>query len=372
MFLPRQLNIKMLDRCNAACSFCGYNRDRLPVRIAVGHKAYQLDVNRLVARFPALRAKGIGILHLTGGEPTLHPDFVRLVREAKAAGFSVRTGTNGSMLDEERVRLLAEARVDYLWYSLDTFPFEDHLRHRGFSHIRARMEQGLEHLRRHRVNVFAQTVLSRVLPWKGGLPDLRGHMAYYRRAFGFGRFVFSYPMHQEGDSNHLAREGGDAVDFTRAELAAMIRHLLELKALPEGRDIVNPRLSLRAQLRELEGASPGDPPGRVECRAGRDIFFLGEDEETLRPCYHLSSTVVDRLDGAALRPDNRFRDCTACRDQCFRDPSLVYEAARAPWRFSRRTFATATDRGDLARDAWDFVRHGGYARAPRPEPFLEV
>lgn len=363
--LPRQLNVKMLDRCNAACSFCGYNRERLPVRIAAGHKPYQLDVDRLLSRLPALRAKGIGILHLTGGEPTLHPDFVRLAREAKAAGFSVRTGTNGSMLDEERVRLLAEAKIDYLWYSLDTFPFENHLRHRGFLHIRERMEQGLEHLRRRRLNVFAQTVLSRILPWREGLPDLTGHMDYYRREFGFARFVFSYPMHQEGDSSHLAREGGAAVDFTRGELIAMIRHLLALKGRPEGRDIVNPRLSLRAQLRELEGARVGREGLRVECRAGRDLFFLGEDEETLRPCYHLSDEVVDRLDGSPLKADTRFRDCTACRDQCFRDPSLLYEAVREPLRFSRQVLASAEARGDLARDAFDFIRHGGYARVPR-------
>jgi MoaA/NifB/PqqE/SkfB family radical SAM enzyme len=361
MPLPRQLNIKLLDRCNAACSFCGYNRDRLPVRIAAGHKAYQLDVPNLISKFPALRAKGIGILHLTGGEPTLHPEFVPLVRAAKAAGFSVRTGTNGSMLDEERVRLLAEARVDYLWYSLDTFPFVDHLKHRGFVHIRARMEQGLESLRRHRVNAFAQTVLSRVLPFAEGKPDLAGHIDYYRREFGFQRFVFSYPMHHEGDSNHLAREGGEAVDFTRSELAGMIRHVLELKSLPEGRGIVNPRLSLRAQLRELEGGRGGAGP--VECRAGRDLFFLGEDETTLRPCYHLSETVVDHLDGSPLKPENRFRTCTSCRDQCFRDPSLLYEAAREPMRFASRVLASGEARGDLARDAWDFLKHGGYAHA---------
>jgi hypothetical protein len=361
VFPGRQLNIKLLDRCNAACSFCGYNRDRLPQRVAAGYALQQVDAQVLIARFPALKAKGIRVLHLTGGEPTLHPQFIPFVRAAKAAGFSVRTGTNGSMLDEHRVRELAAAGVDYMWYSLDTFPFEHHLKHRGFLHLRARMEEGIALLHRHKVNVFAQTVLSRVLPFRDGQPDLAGHMAYYR-TFGFKRFVFSYPMHQErtaGESTHLAREGGDAVNFTRGELAGMIRHLLAVKATPAGRDIVNPRLSLRAQLRELENPSASG----IECRAGRDIFFLGEDERSLRPCYHLADTVVDQLDGSPLKADNRFRGCTACRDQCFRDPSLVYEAARAPLRLSRALFTHAETFSDLAADARDLIRHGGYARA---------
>jgi|GEM_PF-2649900 len=376
VFPGRQLNIKLLDRCNAACSFCGYNRDRLPQRVAAGYKLQQVDADALIARFPALKAKGIRVLHLTGGEPTLHPKFLPFVRAAKAAGFSVRTGTNGSMLDEARVRELAQAGVDYMWYSLDTFPFDQHLRHRGFEHLKTRMEQGIESLHRHKVNVFAQTVLSRVLPWVDGHPDLAGHMAYYR-GMGFTRFVFSYPMHQEpaaGESRHLAREGGDAVNFTRTELIGMIRHLLSVKDTPAGRDIVNPRLSLRAQLRELELAGPVGEGGRetaagaralssgIECRAGRDIFFLGEDETTLRPCYHLADTVVDTLDGSPLKPDNRFRNCTACRDQCFRDPSMVYEAARAPHRLARSLFAHRETFGDLTADARDFIRHGGYAR----------
>jgi organic radical activating enzyme len=361
VFPGRQLNIKLLDRCNAACSFCGYNRDRLPVKVAAGYALQQVDAEALIRRFPELKAKGIRVFHLTGGEPTLHPKFLSFVRAAKSAGFSVRTGTNGSMLDEDRVRQLAEAGVDYMWYSLDAFPFEEHLRHRGLLHLRDRMMRGIELLHRHRVNVFAQTVLSRVLPWKDGQPDIAGHIDYYRREFGFRRFVFSYPMHQEpaeGESTHLAREGGDAVNFTRTELAGMIRHLLYVKGRPEGHGIVNPRLSLRAQLRELEGGNSG-----VECRAGRDIFFLGDDERTLRPCYHLAGTVVDTLDGSPLKADGRFRNCTACRDQCFRDPSLFYEAARAPLRLSRSLFAHRSSLGDLAADAGDLIRHGGYARA---------
>jgi organic radical activating enzyme len=359
VFPGRQLNIKLLDRCNAACSFCGYNRDRLPQRVAEGYTLQQVDAQALIANFPALKAKGIRILHLTGGEPTLHPQFIPFVRAAKTAGFSVRTGTNGSMLDEARVRGLAESGVDYMWYSLDTFPFEDHLRHRGFLHLRERMEAGIALLHKHKVNVFAQTVLSRVLPFKDGQPDLLGHMEYYRRNYGFKRFVFSYPMHQEraeGESVHLAREGGDAVNFTRAELSGMIRHVLDVKAGPHGRDIVNPRVSLRAQLRELSGETSG-----VECRAGRDIFFLGDDEKTLRPCYHLADTVVDHIDGMPLKVDNRFRNCSACRDQCFRDPSLLYEAARSPLRLTRSLFAHPETFGDLAADARDVIRHRGYS-----------
>ena len=129
------------------------------------------------------------------------------MRSAKRFGFQVRTGTNGSMLDEKLIDDLAESGVDYLWYSLDTFPFDKHLGHRGLTALKDKMLAGIQLLRDRRVNFFGQTVVSRILPLADGLPDLRGHMDHYRNEIGIDRFVFSYPMHRpdEGGAAHQDR-----------------------------------------------------------------------------------------------------------------------------------------------------------------------
>lgn len=362
----RQLNIKVLDLCNATCSFCGYNKERLAERIRAGHIPYKLDVDALKGSFADLKAKGIRILHLTGGEPTLHPRFRDLVASAKAAGFQVRTGTNGSILDEDLVKSLKDSGIDYLWYSLDTYPFDKHLEHRGFLALRDKMWRGLALLHRHGVNFFGQTVISRILPDSGGLPDMEGHLDYYRREMGIRRFVFSYPMHRPETAGpaHLATLGGSAVDFTKTELLALFDRLLRLKSRlardsrkegKGGSSIVNPYVSILQQMRELEGAQD-----RIGCHAGRDIFFLGPDQRSLRPCYHHSGKVVDRLDGKPLKPDRGYLGCRDCRDQCFRDPSVAYAAATRPWDFLRQAWEEPRFLGMALRDARDLVMNRGY------------
>lgn len=356
--LGRQLNIKVLDLCNAACSFCGYNKERLAERVRAGHLLYKLDVEALKARFPAILAKGIRILHLTGGEPTMHPGFRDLVRSAKRAGFQVRTGTNGSLLDARMADDLAESGVDFLWYSLDTFPFSAHLEHRGFAKLEDKMRAGIGLLRERKINFFGQTVVSRILPVAAGLPDLEGHLGYYRREFGITRFIFSYPMHRPGSGGaHLATLGSDTVSFSSEELLRIYRLLDRLKARHPG-SIVNPRLSIRQQIRELQGAD-----SRLGCHAGRDIFFLGPDQETLRPCYHLAGEVVDRLDGSGLKADDRYLSCRACRDQCFRDPSVAYAAATRPFQFLRQAWEEPGFLAAAALDLRDLVAQNGYRNA---------
>jgi MoaA/NifB/PqqE/SkfB family radical SAM enzyme len=355
--LGRQLNIKVLDLCNATCSFCGYNKERLAERIRNGHIPYKLDVDDLKTKFPAIRAKGIRVLHLTGGEPTLHPRFRDLVRSAKQEGFQVRTGTNGSVLDEKLIDDLQESGVDFLWYSLDTFPFDKHLEHRGFTALKDKMLAGIELLRSRRINFFGQTVISKILPSSQGLPDLEGHLNYYRKELGINRFVFSYPMHRPDDehASHLATLGSSAVSFSKEELLRIFARLLALKAGANGTAIVNPYVSLRQQIRDLEGK--GD---RMGCHAGRDIFFLGPDQETLRPCYHYSDRIVDRLDGSALRPAQNYLGCRSCRDQCFRDPSVLYAATSRPLDILREAWEDPSFVIAAAKDLGNLIVNRGY------------
>lgn len=360
MLIGRQLNIKMLDLCNATCSFCGYSKDRLRERVRQGYKPYTLDVDAVISRFPDLRKKGIATLHLTGGEPTLHPRFSEFVRAAHLAGFKIRTGTNGSLLDEARIELLATCGVDFLWYSLDTYPYSAHLEHRGFTSRAQAMSDGLKALVARGINVFGQSVLSRVLPLNAdGLPDLAGHVDYYHRNFGLKRFVFSYPMHRpDGAHHHLATEGGSAVDYTRAELLRVLRQVLALKDKKGPTAIVNPYLGLLQQIRELEGRETHMP-----CLAGQEIFFLGPDESTLRTCYHHSDHVVDHLDGRPLKATQAFKDCRDCRDQCFRDPSLMYAAANHPADMLRQGWRDPAFVEHAMRDIRDALRHRGYRHA---------
>jgi MoaA/NifB/PqqE/SkfB family radical SAM enzyme len=81
--------VRLTYDCNDRCVFCldahthdGTNRDREEIRAQI------LDGRR----------KGAERLILSGGEPTIHPDFVAFVRLGKMAGYrKVQTVTNGRM-----------------------------------------------------------------------------------------------------------------------------------------------------------------------------------------------------------------------------------------------------------------------------------
>jgi cyclic pyranopterin phosphate synthase len=117
----RTLRVKILDACGMTCRFChnegtpvaADNRTRpVPLFTTAGSSGrvsiYTATngVNFLPATVPPgsgysdalarLRtALGYDELHLTGGEPTLHPHLADIVRDGTAAGYRVRMTSNG-------------------------------------------------------------------------------------------------------------------------------------------------------------------------------------------------------------------------------------------------------------------------------------
>lgn len=49
----------------------------------------------------AKRKEGFDFVNFTGGEPTIHPDFIEIVKYAKKLGYRIYVGTNGTMFAKE-------------------------------------------------------------------------------------------------------------------------------------------------------------------------------------------------------------------------------------------------------------------------------
>lgn len=87
------LQINLGKRCNQACHHC--HVDAGPLRTE------QMDtatLNRLLELLAA--SPGVGTVDVTGGAPELHPEFRRLVREARAMGKAVIDRCNLTVLQE--------------------------------------------------------------------------------------------------------------------------------------------------------------------------------------------------------------------------------------------------------------------------------
>ncbi|MCX8173163.1 MAG: radical SAM protein [Thermoplasmata archaeon] len=75
-----------------------------------------------------LRKQGFWYLSLTGGEPTLHPDIVKMLQAMKELGFITHTATNGT--NPEKIKEMTEY-LDAISISLDDYMPDAHNQFRG-------------------------------------------------------------------------------------------------------------------------------------------------------------------------------------------------------------------------------------------------
>lgn len=129
------------ERCNLRCTHC-YQED-----VGPPHPSWEellATLERLEAFLAACRANRAGLpfrahITVTGGEPFVRSDFMRLLERLAAgrARYSFAVLTNGTAIDRERARALARLRPGFVQVSLDGRPeTHDRIRGRG-SHARA-------------------------------------------------------------------------------------------------------------------------------------------------------------------------------------------------------------------------------------------
>lgn len=119
----------------------------------------------------------------SGGEPLAHPHFWGYLARAGKLGLRVSLSTNGTLIDSEIARRLADANVGYVGVSVDGPPdvHDEFRRHRGaFDRAMA----GVRHLRDAGCRVGLRFTMARPL-----LPHLRDVMALAERS-GVQRICF--------------------------------------------------------------------------------------------------------------------------------------------------------------------------------------
>ncbi|MGH9774797.1 MAG: radical SAM protein [Candidatus Acidiferrales bacterium] len=152
--------VEVTDSCNLRCPVC---------YAASGpegaHRPLALIEKMLDA---VVRNEGRpDVVQISGGEPTLHPDFFKIIEMAKARPIRhLMVNTNGVRIaqDEEFVRRLAEIEGFEVYLQFDSFQRDALVELRGVD-LRSVRERALERLNRHGVS----TTL--VLTLKKGLND---------------------------------------------------------------------------------------------------------------------------------------------------------------------------------------------------------
>ena len=102
----------LVRRCNLACKHCYATSADIDF-------PGELDTAQVFDVMDDLRAFGVSVLILSGGEPLLRPDIFEISRRAKQMGFYVGLSSNGTLIDEDNIGDIDAIGYDYVGVSLD-------------------------------------------------------------------------------------------------------------------------------------------------------------------------------------------------------------------------------------------------------------
>ncbi len=121
--LLEELDLQLTSRCNLSCGFCSVDANNPDAR-------GRLPLARLRMLLDEAVTLGVRELHLTGGEPTLSPYLLDVVRHATSLGVRTRLITNGTLLDRAHLEELWAAGLRSVMVSIDALA-STHDRMRG-------------------------------------------------------------------------------------------------------------------------------------------------------------------------------------------------------------------------------------------------
>jgi heme d1 biosynthesis radical SAM protein NirJ len=102
----------LVRRCNLTCKHCySISADK--------DFPGELSTEEVFRVMDDLKAARVPVLILSGGEPLLRADIFAIGRRAKAMGFYVGLSSNGTLVNAENVRAIADTGFDYVGISLD-------------------------------------------------------------------------------------------------------------------------------------------------------------------------------------------------------------------------------------------------------------
>ena len=123
-FYPPHLSIELTEGCNLRCDYCYRNSD--------ASKLNHMPTEELLSLIDKLWAAGLRTVELTGGEPTVHRDFRKILAFCADKFAMVGVLTNGTRLDDQLAQQFAELRNKLVYsVSLDASTPELHDARRG-------------------------------------------------------------------------------------------------------------------------------------------------------------------------------------------------------------------------------------------------
>ncbi|MCP8304845.1 MAG: radical SAM protein [archaeon] len=280
-------------RCNCKCIMCDIHRKR-PESIGSEDALKIIDF---------LAQNRFLVLYLTGGEPTLHPDIVKILKYSGQKGLITTMTTNGTV-SHNLLSALKEVGLFLLSVSLDHWDAKICEGIRRHSEIGQKQIDTIRYAKEIGLRTHALSFLNPFL-LRDGVENM---VRYVNEELGVP-FSFCYPTVCDVNSYRL---GGE---ISEEELSRNLRRgvatILSMKR--RGYEILNSGTYIEDILNFLDKKPPN-----FYCRGGQDVFYIDWMGDVY-PCFakpKLFNVLKERphfLENVA---------CNECLTNCFREPSL--------------------------------------------------
>lgn len=136
------LYLYIAGACNLACRHCWIT----PTYRPDGSDGQYIKLEHVHKAVCEAKPLGLHSVKLTGGEPTLHPQFRELVTLIHDEGLDILIETNGTLIDDSLAQFLRDRRVSFISVSVDGAMAETHDYLRGVSGSFERAIDGIKAL----------------------------------------------------------------------------------------------------------------------------------------------------------------------------------------------------------------------------------
>ena len=142
--------IRVSENCNSRCFMCHY---------AGTNDSYNITLKQYHKILNHMQKNNYKMLRFTGGEPLLHKNIIKMIKEAKEINLKTSIITNGYLLPK-KVNKLIEAGLDECIISLDGSSSFIHDKLRNFPGCFNNIIEGIKKLKEKNILVRVNTVVS--------------------------------------------------------------------------------------------------------------------------------------------------------------------------------------------------------------------
>lgn len=279
--IPFSGTFELTPMCNFACKMCYVRKTAAEVK-ASPRSMMTLDQWLQIAK----DACDAGLLHLllTGGEPTIWPDFWELYEKLSHMGLLISINTNGSMLDKKAIDKLVKnppRRVNITLYGASDETYEKLC---GTKNVFSRVDFAINELKKAGIQLKLNCSLT---PYN--VCDLEKLVSYAQEReliLDVATYMFP-PVRRDsrliGQNDRFSPEESAyyrlktyCLQFGEEKYQQFLKSILEGSIPPPGLD-----------------ESCIDPmDGKIKCRAGKASFWITWDGQ-MTPCGMMTKPAID-------------------------------------------------------------------------------